>query len=437
MQSKYWRKVMKNIINFTRDAILKAGAEKAECILFKKEKHELNVASGEISLFRSTYDNNLNLNGFLDAKKGSITINKLDDEAIIAAAEQAMVLARSSKADEANDIAEYQPSQEFNSGLEKADLDKMYFRLNEFMEYTRKKYPTTIIEEINFDFSRTTKYYCNSNGVDFTENRGLYSFVVMFTSKEGRKTSSFNYTAFLSKDLDKPFQECGSVDRLLRQSGEQLELRSVPEKFVGDIIVTPDCMDFVTDNIVSYLSTYPLIIGTSVYKDKLDQKIASPSLTLRSNPVSDELAFNYHVTGDGYVAENNKIVDKGILKTFVLGLYGSNKTGLPKSVNRGDCYVIDPGNRKFEELISSMERGLLLCRFSGGNPSDNGDFSGVAKNSYYIENGKIMYPVNETMVSGNLVEMLENVAAISSETVNLGYIKSPWIKFKGVTVSGK
>jgi len=48
-----------------------------------------------------------------------------------------------------------------------------------------------------------------------------------------------------------------------------------------------------------------------------------------------------------------------------------------------------------------------------------------------------MYPVNETMVSGNLVEMIKNIAAISSDTVNLGYIKSPWIKFSGVTVSGK
>jgi len=428
---------MKNIINIAREAILKAGAEKAECTLMKKEKHELNVAAGEISLFRSTFDNNLNLSGILEAKKGSITINKLEEKSIISAAKQVMEMVRSSKADEANDIAEFQPAQEFNSGPEKADLDKMYFRLNEFMEYTRKTYPTTIIEEINFDFSRTSKYYCNSNGVDYVVKKGLYSFVVMFTSKEGKKTSSFNYTVHLSKDLDTPFKDCASVDRLLKQSGEQLDLRSVPDKFVGDIIVTPDCMDFVTDNIVQYLTSYPLIKGTSVYKDKLDKKIADESLTLHSKPVSDELAYNYYVTGDGYAAENNKIIDKGFLKTFVVGLYGSNKTGLPKAVNRGDCYVIDPGNKSLNEIVSNTEKGILLCRFSGGNPSDNGDFSGVAKNSYYIENGKIMYPVNETMVSGNLVEMIKNIAAISSDTVNLGYIKSPWIKFSGVTVSGK
>jgi len=196
-------------------------------------------------------------------------------------------------------------------------------------------------------------------------------------------------------------------------------------------------MDFVTDNIVNYLSSYPLITGNSVYKDKLGKKIADSTFTLHSKPVSDDLAFNYFVTGDGYIAENNKIIDKGVLNSFVIGLYGANKTGLPKAVNRGDCYVIDAGNITLEEMIRSTKRGLLLCRFSGGNPSDNGDFSGVAKNSYYIENGKVMYPVNETMVTGNLVEMLENINTISTETVNFGYTESPWINFSGVTISGK
>jgi len=428
---------MNNIIKFTKDAILKAGAEKAECTLVKKEKHELNVAAGEISLFRSTFDNNLNLTGMLDDKKGSITVNKLDEKTLGSAALQVIDMVRSSKADKANDIAEYQPPREFNSGPEKADLDKMYFRLVEFMKYSTEAYPSTIIEEINFDFTRSNKYYTNSNGVDFVSNKGLYSFVVMFTTKEGEKTSSFNYAAYLSKDLDRPFKDCGSIDRLLKQSGEQLDVRSVPEKFVGDIIVTPECMDFVTDNIVNYLSSYPLITGNSVYKDKLGKKIADSTFTLHSKPVSDDLAFNYFVTGDGYIAENNKIIDKGVLNSFVIGLYGANKTGLPKAVNRGDCYVIDAGNITLEEMIRSTKRGLLLCRFSGGNPSDNGDFSGVAKNSYYIENGKVMYPVNETMVTGNLVEMLENINTISTETVNFGYTESPWINFSGVTISGK
>jgi PmbA protein len=60
---------------------------------------------------------------------------------------------------------------------------------------------------------------------------------------------------------------------------------------------------------------------------------------------------------------------------------------------------------------------ILVGRFSGGEPGINGDFSGVAKNSFLIEGGKIVGAASETMISGNLADMLFNLVDISSETV--------------------
>ena len=87
------------------------------------------------------------------------------------------------------------------------------------------------------------------------------------------------------------------------------------------------------------------------------------------------------------------------------------------------------------EIIKQVERGILLSRFSGGNPANNGDFSGVAKNSYYIENGEIKYTISETMVSGDIREMFENIGEVSSDRINFGSDILPWISFKGITVS--
>jgi PmbA protein len=78
-----------------------------------------------------------------------------------------------------------------------------------------------------------------------------------------------------------------------------------------------------------------------------------------------------------------------------------------------------------------------MARFSGGRPSNSGDFAGVAKNSYLIEDGEIKYPVSEVMVSGNFAEMLRNVKAVSRERVNFGHAISPWVAVSGVTISGK
>jgi PmbA protein len=429
--------MMNNIIKYSLNELQKAGAEKAVCSYTTSEMHELNVASGEISLFRTNFDTSLHFVGIVNDKKGIISINKADEESIKDAAIQVMDMANSSNPDTANDISEKQPHKSFSYGPSKPDLDKMYFRLTEFLDYVKMNYPKTIIEEINFSFNKHLSYYANSNDVYFESTAGYYEFVVMFTTKDGDKTSSFNYAAHISIDLDKPFSECSSVDRLIQQSSEQLVMHSFAGKFEGDVIFTPECLNTIVGNALSYIRDYNMIKGSSVYKNKLNKQIASEKLTIHSNPLSEDLASRYSITNDGYEAQNMTIIENGELKSYLLSLYGAKKTGLHRAMNSGGCYMIDAGNTSFEEMIKSTKRGILLCRFSGGNPSDNGDFSGVAKNSYFIEDGEIQYPINETMITGNLVEMLMNIKQISKERVNPGYQIYPWIKFGGVTISGK
>ena len=427
----------KEILIYAQDSLLKAGVQKTKCILTKKEKNELNVASGEISLFRTTCDTNLSLTAIIDDKQGSVSLNKLDKNNIDATAKQIIEMAVSSKPDEANDIAEKQPAKEFHKEPFNPDLNKMYNRLVEFMDFAKKKHPKTIIEEINFDFTSTNRYFINSNGVDFTIKEGIYCFVVMFTSKDGKKTSSFNYVAHVTKDLDTPFSECGNIDKLLGESAEQLNTQQVSGKFVGDVIVTPECMDNFVGFITRYLYDYPIITKTSVFMEKLGKQIASESFNLHSKPVSDDIAESYFVTSDGYETQDSTVIENGILKTFLLGLYGAKKTEKERAVNQGGCWEIDSGDKTLDEIIKSTKKGIILKRFSGGNPSDNGDFSGVAKNSYYVEDGKVKFPISETMVSGNLVEMMMNISQISKERINSGYHNYPWIKFEGLTISGK
>jgi PmbA protein len=88
-------------------------------------------------------------------------------------------------------------------------------------------------------------------------------------------------------------------------------------------------------------------------------------------------------------------------------------------------------------MVKSVKKGVLLARFSGGSPSDNGDISGVAKNSYLIEDGEIKYPISESMISGNVADMLMNVTAVSRERVDYGFSIYPWVAVSGVTISGK
>ena len=101
------------------------------------------------------------------------------------------------------------------------------------------------------------------------------------------------------------------------------------------------------------------------------------------------------------------------------------------------CMVIPAGDKSISEIISGIDKGLVVSRISGGNPASSGDFSMVAKNSFIIENGKVGESVSEVMINGNLAGLLNNIRAISREKEPDGGTSLPWIAFDGVTISGK
>ena len=100
-----------------------------------------------------------------------------------------------------------------------------------------------------------------------------------------------------------------------------------------------------------------------------------------------------------------------MLTSFLLDQYGSRKTGLARAVTGGGSWVVEAGTTPLDEMIADVKAGVLITRFSGGRPNDKGDFSGIAKNSYYIEDGAIAYPISETMVSGNMAALLTNIVS--------------------------
>jgi PmbA protein len=238
-------------------------------------------------------------------------------------------------------------------------------------------------------------------------------------------------------DLSEELHLAGGLDRLMEQSTEQTETKMIEGSFVGDIIITPECLGGFVHTLAGYLGDHSLVTQVSIYKDMLGEIIADERFSLHSRPVSSKLAGGYFFTSEGFKAGNSTIINRGVLDTFLLSLYGSLKTGGTRAVNSGGNYMIDPGDTDLSDMVKSVKKGILLCRFSGGNPSSSGEFSGVAKNSYYIEDGEIKYPVSEIMIAGNLKDLLKSVRHISKQTVNDGNSVYPWITFSGVTVSGK
>ena len=87
--------------------------------------------------------------------------------------------------------------------------------------------------------------------------------------------------------------------------------------------------------------------------------------------------------------------------------------------------------QQYLDLVADTPYGVLLGRLSGTKPDASGDFSGVAKNSFLIRDGRIRQSLEATTVSGNLPELLHGIAAVSSDRIDFGDRILPWVGVGG------
>lgn len=414
-----------------------AAFDKAEVIMTASDMTEMQVDAGDVSLMRSTEDLDITIRALRGGRYAMVNLNQTDDESLKQGLAKLNDAIESAPVDSARAFAPHQSdAKKVSEGPSEPDLELMYRRMADFVAATKSTFPALKLEQSGVQFRRSRFLRVNTEGLNLDEASGHYSMSSMFSSKVGNKMSSFNFTGAVAKDLSRDFLDWGSARRLMENSVKEVHHEAFSGKFKGAVVITPDCVFDLLGTWFSHLRDDRMISETSQLKDKIGQQVASPILTVRVEPLSPEFAVHEHSTGDGYTAKSSVIVENGILKTFMLSDYGARKTGLPRAVNGGGNRVIDAGNVSYADIIASTKQGLLLGRFSGGSPSANGDFSGVAKNSFLIENGVVTRPVSEVMIAGNAFELMRSIAAISKERVNDGGTLTPWVKVEGLTISG-
>ncbi|NJN51238.1 MAG: hypothetical protein HC809_05115 [Gammaproteobacteria bacterium] len=307
------------------DAVLARGFDKARVVVTDSEHHELGAEFGHLNLLRTNHNTSVSLLGIVADKQGSVSINKCTDDALTTAIDDLWQVSQGARPDPAHEIAEAQPTKEFSAGPSEPDQGAMVTRLQEFLDHCRTAYPTLRMGQAIVSFTQRKSSFLNSNGVAFTSRRGNYHTSFMFTAKDGKDTSSFSYTGATLSSLDAPLASSGDADTLMRQTTEQVRTRK-GAKFVGDLILTPHCLDDFLGFLTGNIADPAMIAKTSIYYGKLGETVAAPGLNFASHP--QDLIGGYFLTGDGYPAANTKLVDKGVLRSYLLSLYGARKLSL-------------------------------------------------------------------------------------------------------------
>lgn len=429
---------IKKIAEKTRQLLLNAGAQKAQYTVTEKEKHEFNVDGGEFSLFRTLFDRSLSITAYKDQKKGSALTNQFDDAAVENAVADCIKSAESGVADASFDIAPRQENEVFREGAYEPDIELFFGRTRELMADIREKHPKILMEQMIVSHDKIHTVYQNTNGTEFETFKGAYSVSLMFSAHEGDATTSFFGSGIYTDKLDRPFIELGSVEKDLSDTEAQLSTIPVEGKFEGVIVLTPGSLgEFLGSAISNFASDGVILEKTSIWLEKLEKQVADERLTISMRPGDSRIVCGERYTGDGFRSEDYDLIKNGVLKSFLLSLYVANKSGFAPAKNTSFSVVIEGGDTPYEDMIKKIKKGLIIGRFSGGQPGINGDFSGVAKNSFLVEDGQIKGAVSETMINGNLADLLNNLVAISRETVADGSSVLPYMAFDKVVISGK
>ena len=421
------------------DNILKdKKLEKYTYVLVQSEKQEINVENGEFKLMRTVFDYYTSLKVFKDNKMGSASGNDLSKEALVKLAEDSESAAQSSPEDPCHDIAPDQGKEVFRQGIYEPDMDKFIERIKECLDAIKKEFPKVLVMAAIGSYDRSHWISRNTNGTEFEDFSGHYCFCINMSASEDGVNTGISGAYVDVDNLDKPFMELGSFRKSLEDISNSIHPQSLEGKFEGTVVLTPDTAgQFLSMLITNYISDGVIIDGTSLWLDKVGEQVASDKLTVSKKPFDKRIVLGERGTQDGFRAEDVTLIEKGVLKTHSLSLYAANKTGRKVVKNTGWSLVVEPGEKSIDDIIKSVDKGLIMGGFSGGQPGANGDFSGVAKNSFYVENGEIKYAVTETMVNGNLGEIVKNIRDISKEVVCNGGSVIPYIAVDGVVISGK
>ena len=182
--------------------------------------------------------------------------------------------------------------------------------------------------------------------------------------------------------------------------------------------------------------------GQAIYRknsfliDKLGQKIFSEKLTIIDDPFLESGFSSRLYDGDGMATSRRVMVEKGVPKAYYIDWYYSRKLKMEPTTGGGSNLVYEYGTKSLDELIAMAKKAILVTSFVGGNSNDTtGDFS-YGLIGHYVEDGKIVHPLNEMNVSGNFVTLWNNLVEMGNDPYLVSSNRRPSMYFKDVSFAG-
>ena len=171
------------------------------------------------------------------------------------------------------------------------------------------------------------------------------------------------------------------------------------------------------------------------------ERIAAECITVWEEPFVPAGLMSAGCDGEGQPKVRRALIDQGVLTTFLHNSYTANKAKVPTTAHgaRGGAGVgigtsnlqVARGDKTEAELIAEVDNGIYINSAGIQPDAVSGDVSATIDFGFKIENGKLAYPVQTTMIGSDIFEMLANIDAVSSD-----YREEPGSIFPSLRITG-
>ncbi len=418
------------------------GATQAEANANFGTGFSVNVRMREVETLRHQRDQGLSVTVWLGHRKGSASTSDLRPEALEESVRKACALAKYGAEDPASGLADaerlaktfpdlslYHPwaiepaaAIELATACEAAALDH--------------DPRVTNSEGASVSTSEGLRVYGNSHGFlgGYQESDHSISCSVV-AAQDGAMETDYEYAvARDAADLPSPAGIGAEAGRrtVARLGGTKLETRTAPVLFPARMARG------LIGHLLGAISGGALYRKSSFLVDALGKPVFASRVTIDEKPHLPKALNSAPFDNEGVATTERRLVDAGVLSGYLLGSYYARKLGMQTTGNAGGAHnlVVHDTGQTFDELLNMMGTGLIIADLmgSGVNPV-TGDYSRGA-NGFWVENGRIQYPVTEITIAGNLKDMYQHILGIGTDLDRRGGVLTGSILVEAMTVAG-
>jgi PmbA protein len=207
---------------------------------------------------------------------------------------------------------------------------------------------------------------------------------------------------------------------LSRLNARRLKTRTCPVLFEAPVAAG------LLGSLVQALSGGALYRKTSFLNESIGQQVVPEHLQLMEDPFVKKGKGSSPFDDEGVRTQPRVVIDSGVVQGYFLSTYSARKLGMKTTGNAGGSHNLTLTSKlthssdDLDAMIRKLGRGLLVTELMGqGVNYVTGDYSRGAS-GFWVEGGKIAYPVHEITIAGNLKDMLKGIQALGSDAYNYG-----------------